>query len=191
MVNFSDSSLEELQQTILSRSWYDNPIVIDKIVDRFTQLQSEHSDLQNEESIANFGTVEFWDAFYENRENGTASFTSNQPSSIYEWQNVVEMGNWKGNPQAIDRLFDQYLDLVKGGMSMGREFGTSEFWNEFGKMISFGQDEIEWTDQEAIQVGRGNDSEEEFSTSHYFRLDPVFMKTSRRFGTNYGQYNFR
>jgi hypothetical protein len=192
--------ISRLQQLIFSGVWRNSPVLVMQIVDRFIEIRELQFDLDESE----FGTVEFWDAYYEHRENGIAP----EPSSIFEWQQLVESEFWIGQPEIIERLFQQYEILIAGQQDRS-SFGTLAFWDAIGGILNFEndddfldanddvQDENDWIlASEYEQRGDGipivdDDGSLDLPASHFYQLDPMFKKTNRQFQTGCEQHNLQ
>lgn len=62
----ADQEIQNLHRLVLSRDWIGNPSMVFRIAARYGELREQGEALS---SHVEFGTIEFWDAFYEYREN--------------------------------------------------------------------------------------------------------------------------
>lgn len=195
----ADYSIAQLENLVQSGAWKNDAAMVFRIADAFIELQRLSAPMERS-SLADFGTVEFWDAFYQYREAGSDSDGKPEPKTIYEWQRIIESGVWKDQPDIINHLFDLYLKLIRGHQREG-DFGTEDFWNAFGSLVGIWDDNSHTPNDEWIlpseyeQKGGGNliedENDEKVPASHYYELGKMFEKRTRRFRTAYGQYDFR
>lgn len=117
-----------------------------------------------------------------------------QPHDIEAWDNIIKSGIWKGDTGFMLDLFDQYMQLDKGH-SVERQYGTSAYWKALADELSrIGLWDHDGDQRNQIGCGELEEeavNEEEFPADYHYELDAMFRKSCMRFGTNYGQYNFR
>ena len=114
-------------------------------------------------------------------------------NSLQSLQRLVDSGFWKIQPGLANQIFSRYCELVVSGQRL-TNFGNVEFWDEI-----LGDD-----GSDSHQQGHGNVGDNdvaqplqdqgrtiEIIPSNFYELTPLFKKSSRRFGSDYGQYDLR
>lgn len=102
----------------------------------------------------------------------------------------MESGIWVNRPLLLHQLFERYLQLSHE--QGANNFGTIDFWDA---ILGNDNDDGWILESEYAQKGGGIPISEkdsnEMPASHYYELGEMFSKTTLRFRTSYGQYDFR